>query len=57
MPTGSVEAAERRPATSWRRLYARDEVAIRYTLGSGLVVLPSRRADELVAAFDEVDGS
>lgn len=57
VPTGSVETAERRPATAWRRLYSTEEVEIRYPLGTGRVVIPSRRAEDLVAALDEETGS
>ena len=54
IPTGSVEAASRRTATGWRRLFATEELVLRIDVGSGEAAIPSRRPQELHRALSEL---
>jgi len=54
VPTGAVEAAARRPATVWRRLFADEEVVLSVSVGAGNFAIPSRRPAELIEALDEL---
>ena len=56
VPTGAVESAACRPATSWRRLFADEEVVLQMSVGAGQVAVPSREPAALVAALDEIAG-
>ena len=51
-PSGSVLSATRRPSTSWRRLFADDEVVVRFEDGPGALTVPSREPAELIAALE-----
>jgi hypothetical protein len=54
VPVGAVEKLSKRPATSWRKLYADYELALTVTVSSGVVVIPSSDQEELVIALAEV---
>lgn len=47
LPTGCVINAAERPATSWRRLYARRELLLTLSVESRAPIVPTRSPDEL----------
>ena len=51
LPTGCVETATERPATSWRRLYAPRELALTLGLDTRTVIVPIHEPGELRAAL------
>lgn len=51
VPSGCVEQAVERPATSWRRLYAPREVELSLSVETRPVVVPSHDPAELLAAL------
>jgi len=50
-PTAAVESFARRGATSWRRWYAAEEIALRISVSPGQLVLPTRKPAELEVAL------
>ncbi len=50
-PTGAVESIERGEATSWRRWYAPEEVRAKISVTPGQIVIPTRKAREVVIAL------
>jgi len=57
VPTGAIESTQRRPATSWRRWYVDDELALAVSVGDGSAVLPTRDAVKLVEALEQLRAS
>jgi hypothetical protein len=51
LPTGCVEKAAERSASSWRRLYAPSELALTLSVESRPLIVPTHDADELRAAL------
>ena len=51
LPTGCVEEATPRPATSWRRLYAPMELALTLSLETRTVIAPTHNPNDLRAAL------
>ena len=51
LPTGCVMKAVERPASSWRRFFARSELALTLSVETRPLIVPSRDPDELRAAL------
>ena len=51
LPTGCVEAATARPASSWRWLFAPRELVLTLSLGTRPVIVPTHEPEELRAAL------
>jgi len=51
LPTGCVEEATPRPATSWRRLYTPRELALSLSVDTRPLIVPTNEPDELRAAL------
>jgi len=51
LPTGCVEKAAARPASSWRRLYAPSELVIALSVETRPVIVPTHDPDELRVAL------
>jgi len=47
LPTGCVETATGRPATSWRRLYASRELVLSLSVDTRPLIVPTNEADDL----------
>jgi len=55
-PSGAVLSVSRRPASSWRRLFADDELWLRIEERPDEMPVPSRRPEELIAALEAGGG-
>jgi uncharacterized membrane protein len=55
LPTGCVEEAVERPASSWRRFYAPSELALTLSVESRPLVVPTNDPDELRAVLQTGD--
>jgi lysylphosphatidylglycerol synthetase-like protein (DUF2156 family) len=51
LPTGCVMEVEERPASSWRRFFARSEVALTLSVETRPLIVPTRDPDELRTAL------
>ena len=51
LPTGCVENAAARPASSWRRIYAPLELVLTLSVETRPLIVPTRDPDELRAAL------
>ena len=50
-PTVAVQGLVRRAATSWRRWYAAEEVALRISVSPGVIVLPTCKPRDVLVAL------
>ena len=51
LPSGCVEKATTRPATSWRRLFAPQELVLRLSVETRPLIVPTHEPDDLRAAL------